>query len=201
MKIIFLLAFTAVVSAGCSAKDTPVVGLLELVPVVGRDMHVVARPSYIFTNTKLASPTVFTGLQSDETSTSTICCFEVDNLNAIPVSTILSKYAYDEQFVARIKSIKGYNYIYETHPAAKNLWNQFMKNITLDTHDPMDSHSFSAPVIAATIRKDLIPNTFVVNHNKVAIRTDYQNNSEVAVYTFIIDGQKSTLSEKLPSVE
>lgn len=164
-------------------------------------MRVRARPSYVFTTTKLASPTIFTALQSQGASTSTICCFEVTNLNQISIATELSKYASDQDFVTHMKSIKGYKYIYETHPATKSLWNQFMRDITPDARDPMDAQLFSAPVIAATIRKDSVPATFEVNHNKITLRTDYKKNSALGVYTFTIDGQKTTLSEELPSVE
>lgn len=201
MKIIYLSVFITAVSVGCSAENAPTVGLLEIVPVVGKDMRVKARPSYVFTTTKLASPTIFTALQSQEASTSTICCFEVTNLNAISITAELSKYAYDQDFVAHIKSIKGYKYVYEARPAAKSLWNQFMRDITLDTRDPMDSQLFSAPVIAATIRKESVPDTFEVNHNKITLKTDYKNNSTLGVYTFTVDGQKIILSEELPSVE
>ena len=201
MKIIYLSAFIATLSTGCSAENVPAVGLLEIVPVVGKDMRVKARPSYVFTTTKLASPTIFTALQSQGVSTSTICCFEVTNLNPIPITAELSKYSYDQDFVTHIKSIKGYKYIYETQPAAKSLWNQFMRDITPGTRDPMDAQLFSAPVIAARIGKDSVPDTFEVNRNKVKLKTDYKNDAGLGVYTFTIDGKKTTLSEELPSVE
>lgn len=201
MKTIYLSAFIAIVSAGCSAENVPAVGLLEIVPVVGKDMRVKVRPSYVFTTTKLASPTIFTALQSQEASASTICCFEVTNLNPVSVTTELSKYSYDQDFVTHMKSIKGYKYIYETHTAAKILWNQFMKDITPESRDPMDAQLFSAPVIAATIRKDSVPDTFELNHNKITLKTDYKNNSALGVYTFTINDQKTTFSEELPSVE
>lgn len=201
MKIIYLSVFITTVSVACSAENAPAVGLLEIVPVVGKDMRVKARPSYVFTTTKLASPTIFTALQSQGASTSTICCFEVTNLNSISITTELSKYAYDHDFVNHIKSIKGYKYVYETRPTTKGLWNRFMRDITPDTRDPMDAQLFSAPVIAATIRKGSIPDTFEANHNKITLKTDYKNDSTLGVYTFTIDGQKITLSEELPSVE
>lgn len=201
MKNIPLLVVIAGISVACSAENMPAVGLLELVPVVGKDMHVQARPSYVFTNTKLSSSTIFTGLQTHGTVTSAICCFEVSNLNAISVTAELSKYSYDPDFVAHMKSIKGYSYVYASHPAPKALWNPFMKNITPDVRDPMDSQIFSAPVIAATIRKDLIPETFEVNQKKVSLKTDYKKNPDKGVYTFIIDGQRTSFSEELPSTE
>jgi hypothetical protein len=201
MKIIYLSLFFATVSAGCSAENIPAVGLLEIVPVVGKDMRVNARPSYVFTTKKLTSPTTFTALQSQGKFASTICCYEVSNLNPVSIATELSKYSYDLDFVAHMKSINGYKYIYQTQPTTKSLWNQFMRDITPDTHDPMDSQLFSAPVIAATIRKDSLPATFEADHNKITFSTDYKNNSTLAVYTFMIGGQKITLSEELPSVE
>ena len=199
MKNIPLLALIAGISVGCSAENMPAVGLLELVPVVGKDMRVQARPSYVFTNVKLASPTIFTGLQSHGTLTSAICCFEVSDLNAISITAELSKYSYDPDFVAHMKSIKGYSYVYAAHPAPRGLWNQVMRNITPDVRDPMDSQIFSAPVIAATIRKDLIPETFEVNQKRASLKTDHKKN--MGVYTFIIDGKKTSFSEELPSVE
>lgn len=201
MKIICLFVLFATLSTGCSAENVPAVGLLEMVPVVGQDMRVKARPSYVFTNSKLSSPTIFTALQSDDTSSSTICCFEVTNLDAISIATELSKYSYDQDFVDHMQSIRGYKYIYAIHPAAKSSWNQLMRDITPETRDAMDARSFSAPVIAATMQKALIPNTFEVNHSKITIRTDFKKKTDLAVYTFVVDGQKTTLSEKLPSVE
>jgi hypothetical protein len=76
-----------------------------------------------------------------------------------------------------------------------------MKDITPESRNPMDAQLFSAPVIAATILKDSVPDTFELNNNKITLKTDYKNNSALGVYTFTINGQKTTLSEELPSVE
>jgi hypothetical protein len=165
-KIILALTLTVCAQAN-SASDIAIIGLLKQMTVAGSDMRVIARHNYIFTNRKLEGQTVFSGLRSSGGDFYVACCFIANDKTPLSLETELKRYRLDRDFVADMKSVKGYSYIYEGRPAPKSIWSQEMKNIMEYPPGAYDSAPYSVPVIAAQFDKSMLPPTFEVEGKKL----------------------------------
>lgn len=201
MRILFLFICTLLSSNSHAVQGTPVFGLLEQYPVVNREMNVVARPSYIFSNQKLGTATIFTGLKDFETRIRTLCCYEVVELEPVALKDILKKYDFDSEFVAHMKSVKGYKYVYVARPADKQFWNSYMKIISNSPRDQTDSAPFSIPVVAATFKEDRIPQPFLLEQKKISLKADYDRKTATVFYKFVADRVETIFSESVSDPE
>lgn len=190
------LAACLIVSASCRAGDFPIVGLLEQFPIAPNGAKVIARPVYIFTNARLTTPTVFTGLQVGGKLMSAMCCFQVRNLTPLSMANEISTYRADTDFAETMKGIKGYAYVYAAEPVGdRRSWTPSMATLMENAANPQDASPFSAPVVAATFSQALVPSTFTVGGASMSLSTRYDAKSDRMLHSFR-QGQKTiTFSE------
>lgn len=186
----------ALAGANCCAVEPPVVGVLEYVPIMNDGPRVIARPTYIFTDRKVVAPTVFSALVGTGTPLTVACCFEVKSTTPTTLDTELSKYARDSYFVERMKSVKGYRYIYIAEPTAdKRRWTPLMKEQARYIAAPDNGTPFTTPVVAAQFDKPTIPASFVTNSVPMTLQTLFDKKSDRFIYRFVRGGDKVEFSE------
>lgn len=196
MKPLFLLSLLALSSAGCSADGLPAVGVVQQVPVMADGASVSARPVYILTNRKLTAPTVFSALQGSSATYTVACCFEVRNTTPLALDAELAKYGKDPEFVAHMKSVKGYQYVYAAQPSAdRSRWTPLMKTLAANAANPDDASPFSAPVVAAQFGKPRTPAAFSVDGAALTLQVRSDRKAGRSVYVFTQGGQKAEFSE------
>lgn len=196
MKRFFLLSLAGLAACPCSAE--PVFGLLAYVPVSMNDgAHFSARPTYIMTAQKLAAPAVFSGLIAGGSASAVVCCFEVKNIAPTTLDAELAKYGKDPEFSERMKSVKGYRYIYVAQPTAdKRRWTPLMKTLAENAANPEDGSPFSAAVVATQFYKSIVSNTFTVDGAKVTFQSSVDKKTGRLVYVFTQAGSKLAFSEE-----
>lgn len=196
MKKPFLPLLIALACASCRADNSAVVGLLEQVPVMTSALKVTARPTYILTAQKLSAPTVFSGLIGEGDTSSVACCFEVRNIAPTTLDAELAKYGKDPEFAERMKSIKGYRYIYVAQPTAdKQHWTPLMKTVVNNASNPDDGSPWSAAVVASQLTKPIVSNAFTINGSAVGLHTRVDNKTGRVVYVFTQGSSKLEFSE------
>ena len=193
-KILFASLFGSL-SLACSAGNPPVVGLLQQYPVMGDGVNVTARPIYIFTHQKLEAPVVFSGLKGASTELTVLCCFEVTDIAPLDLKAELTKYRSDADFVAHIKGVKGYRYIYAARPVSnRTKWTPLMKTVMSNAANPDDGTPFSVPVIQANFDKSRMPATFILGGSSVSLTSRYAENG-LNHHAFKVGNQTTVLSE------
>lgn len=196
MKKQLLFSLVVLACAGCHADSLPVVGVVEQIPVTENGYRVLARPIYILTDQKLDQPTVFSGLQGVSSTLSVVCCYEVKNTTPTSLDAELARYGKDDDFVTRMKSIKGYRYVYLAEPTAdKTRWTPLMKTLAKIAANPEDGSPFSAAVVGAQFDKPSIPASFTANGVPMTMQTRADTKSGRIIYTFTRGGKKVELSE------
>lgn len=191
-----LATVTALAGAICFAAEPSVVGVLEYVPVMNDGPRVIARPTYIFTDRKVVAPTVFSALVGTGATLTVACCFEVKNTTPTSLDAELSKYGRDSYFVERMKSVKGYRYIYMAESTDdKRRWTPLMKDQVRNAAVPDNGTPFTAPVVAAQFDKPIIPASFVANSVPMTLQTRFDKKSDRFIYTFARGGEKVEFSE------
>lgn len=182
--------------ASCHADNLVIVGLVEQIPVMNDGVKVSARPLYILTAQKLSAPTVFSGMVPGGSKSSVACCFEVKNTTPTSLDAELAKYGKDAEFSERMKSVKGYRYIYVARPIAdKQRWTPLMKTLAENAANPEDGSPFSAAVVATQFDKPIVPNTFTVDGTKVTFESSVDKKTGRLVYRFTQGGNKVEFSE------
>jgi hypothetical protein len=182
--------------ANCFAVEPPLVGVLEYVPVTNDGPKVIARPTYIFTDRKISTPTVFSALVGTGTTLAVACCFEVKNTTPTSLTAELSKYGKDSYFVDRMKSVKGYRYIYLAQPTAdKRRWTPLMADHARNAANPDDGTPFTSPVVAAQFDKPVISAAFAANGVPMTLQTRFNKKSDRITYTFARGGENVEFSE------
>lgn len=183
--------------ASCLADNLPLVGLVEQIPVMNNGPKVIARPTYILTAQKLSAPTVFSGMVPGGSKSAVACCFEVKNIAPTTLDAELAKYGKDPEFSERMKSVKGYRYIYVAQPTAdKQRWTPLMKTLAENAANPEDGSPFSAAVVATQFDKSIVPNAFTVDGAKVTFQSSVDKKTGRLVYVFTQAGSKLEFSEE-----
>jgi hypothetical protein len=197
MKTMLAAILLGVTTLSSRADPMPAVGVLEIVPVVGRDFKVTSRPVYIFTNQKLSIPTTFTGLQAGGALLSVVCCFKVTNLTPVSLEKIVSRYAPDDDNAREhLRSIEGYGFVYAAEPIGdKHHWTSTMQLLAHNATDPTDASPFSAAAVGALVSGEEIPATFNANGSAVTVATRFDKNTGRVIYTFVRDTRKLVFSE------
>lgn len=166
-----------------AAADFPAVRILQQHSVTRKDIRIVARPAYIFTDTKLAEPTTFTAVQSFSESLDPACCL---------------KFAIDPEFSSHIKAVKGYQYIYAAEPTRdRRLWTPLIEAVMKSAIYPEDASPFSTLVIAATFIQKSVPTTFSIQGTQLSLAARYDKNSDRLSYTFLRNKKMIELSEAI----
>ena len=183
-------------SLGCLATEFPAVGLLEQIPVMGADYKVIARPIYIFTNKKLTSPTVFTGMAGTEQPYIPVCCYQVRNISPLDLPREVKKYHQDEEFGSHMRGIRGYAYLYAAEPLReKSKWTSMMSALIKKSSNPDDGSPFSAPVLAGMITAETSPLKMGTPPNQTTLHTRYDKKSDRLIFTFQQGKEKIEFSE------
>jgi hypothetical protein len=196
MKNIFTIAFFSILSVSCSASDVPAVGLLEQIPVMGKEYKVIARPIYIFSNKKLNEPTVFTGMVGTDKPYVSVCCYQVKDISPLDIKQEIKKYGQDEEFGSHMGNIRGYAYLYAAQPLSdKSKWTSLMLAMSRKTANPADGSPFSAPVVAEAFSTEQIPATIGNPPNQTTLHTRYDEKSDRMIFTFQQGKQKIVISE------
>lgn len=194
MKRISIILALAAVLGNAHAQSDPVVGLWEKIAVSDSASNLVARTSYVFTNTKLTEETVFTAFQSAKPMV-TMCCIKVKNLKPVELKDVLSKYSVDDEFVDHMKSVKGASYMYEAVPVDKKEWNSLMTKVMKADEDPDNQVPVHAPVIAAKLSKeDEKLGRIELGPTKVNLSVKYKDGK--AFYQFTVNGKQTTFSDE-----
>lgn len=196
MKKIYIGAAWSLLSLSCSATDAPAVGLVEQVPVIGRGYKVIARPIYVFTNKKLAEPTIFSGMVGSEKPYLSVCCYQVKDIEPIEIRKEIAKYSQDDEFGQHFRGIRGYKYVYAAQPLSdKTKWTPLMSTMMQKSTDPEDGSPFSAPIIAATYSTKQVP--LMINHGttQTTLLTRYDEKSDRMIFTFHQGKEKIEFSE------
>lgn len=189
-------ALIAMACAGCHADTLPVVGLVEQIPVMSDGVKVSARPVYILTAQKLAAPTVFSGLVAGGATSSVACCFEVKNITPTSLDAELAKYGKDPEFAERMKSVKGYRYIYAAQPTPdKQRWTPLMKTLMENAAHADDGSPFSAAAVATQFDKAVTPNAFTIGGAPVSLQSRTDKKTGRLVYVFTQGSSKVEFSE------
>jgi hypothetical protein len=191
-----LVTLIAVSSGHCHAGESPIIGVIEQLPVIAQTGKVSARPVYILTDQRLSTPTVFSGLQGPGSTLSVVCCYEIRNTTPTSLDTELAKYGKDPFFASQMKSIKGYRYIYVAHPTSdKKFWTPLMKTLAQIAANPDDGSPFSAAVVGAQFDKPTIPASFTANGVPMTIQTRSDTKRGRIIHTFTRGGKKVDISE------
>jgi hypothetical protein len=197
--IVMLLASSIMVVA--NAYTAPVVGLWQKIPVAGPDYKAVARPSYIFTEQKLAEKTVFSALQDNSAGYNVVCCVEVVNLVPLDLKAVLAKFKGDADFVSHLKGIKGAKFMFEAQPVDKKEWSPVMKTLVANEANPADLSPFSAPVISVKLGQKAVPASFKAGSTAVQLKSKTDDAKGVAHHEFTVGGRVVKFSEPVETAE
>ncbi|MFP5389967.1 MAG: hypothetical protein ACLGI6_00245 [Gammaproteobacteria bacterium] len=180
------------------AQAAPALGLVEYVPIIDtRTWKVSARPIYIFTDTALTGPTVFSALRDTAGSFEVECCFEVVDVKPVDIEAEVRRYPGDGELGEHVRSIKGHTHVYRAQTVAKARWSPAMKLLMSGANDPEDGVPFSEPVVAATFDKPSVPASFDAGGTKITLRPHYNQKTRRATYTFTQPGKRSVFQEDM----
>ncbi|AMO97152.1 hypothetical protein CFter6_4562 [Collimonas fungivorans] len=197
MKIVFALFFLAVPMTPLFAA-APAAGLWEDVLVVDdHTLQLISHRHFIFTDRKLAAPTVFTALKDFGGEIDAFCCLEVQDTNPLSVTEIEKKFSSDHDFVQRFSQIRGLPYMYEAKLAKREIWNDKMLLLKGRRKDA-DDIPFSAPVIAGRLGfSEIAGNRFTTaDGHQVELKTRFpdKNRQRPLLHRFTVDGKRTTFS-------
>lgn len=194
MKILAALLFLITPMRVLYAVPPPI-GLWEDVIVVDDDtLQLISHQHFIFTNQKLATPTLFTALKNYGGEIDTFCCIEVQNTTSLSASETEKKFSHDHDFVQRFSHIRGLKYIYEARLASREIWNDKMLLLKGSRNDTNDI-PFSAPVIAGRLGFSEIAGNhfFGTDGHEIQLTTDVskKNQKRLLIHRFMIDDQRT----------
>jgi len=196
-KKLLCLSLTGFGAACSNAQELPIVGLWEKIPVSTGAGKLVARTSFIFTNKKLAAPTLFSGLRDSGDGMDVLCCVEVKNLVPLRLNDIVKKYAVDTEFGDKLKSIKGLPFMYEAVPVAQGRRNESFQVVMNTDKNPDDTSPYSSAVISLNFEKMTTLNRpYRFSGNTLKVGVTYPNNKDIVVYEFNINDQRTVFSER-----
>jgi hypothetical protein len=153
--LLFVLAFT---SGSYATPPVPVLAIWDDA-VIGDDLDLSKSETaqFIYSNVPLKSGDKFTALVPMDPGYRVLCCIEIASQEPLSIADLAKKYPRDNNFVRRLKSLKGVQYAYATRYVADKEMNPAMRRMAKGSGDTY----YSAPaLLGVSLERSLDSDSF-----------------------------------------
>jgi hypothetical protein len=194
-KILFFVIFIFA-SSVCYAEDVPIFGVWEQLVVAEANSNAnPVRRNIVFSDKKITRETVFSALS--DSFDGSLCCIKVKNIMSIDLSDLLEKYKWDSDDIDHLKSISGWNYIYEADLVDYSSQNKNMRDLVRDMSNPKDISPYYAAVVSGNpVRIKKNSSDFMLKGVIYKFHSDYDENGEIMRYVFNFPSGRVSFSER-----